>query len=290
MKQSTALFGIAASVVVGFLVALAGSDGSVDVGSLPLFGLCGLLAFGINWIVFVPSYLKQTERFYDLTGSLTYLTLTGVALAFSDLDARAALVAALVVIWAVRLGSFLFKRISSEGGDSRFTKLKTRPAHFLMMWSIQGLWVLFTLACALAAITGEDRSDLGIYAFVGTAIWVGGFVIEVVADRQKSAFRADPKNKGRYITTGLWAWSRHPNYFGEIVLWAGIAVIALPILAGWAWVTLISPLFVYFLLTQISGLPIQERQAKHRWGDDEGFQTYVQNTPALVLRPPRNDR
>ena len=287
MKNSTAVIGIAASFIVGLLIAWAGSQGSVDAGPLPLFALCGLIAFVINWTAFVPSYLKQTEHYYDLTGSITYLTLTGVALAFSELDGRAFLVAGLVTVWAVRLGTFLFRRVRRDGGDGRFDELKTNPLHFSMMWSVQALWVFLTLACALAAISGSERQPLGIVAVVGLMVWAAGFAIEVVADRQKGLFKADPANNGRYITSGLWAWSRHPNYFGEIVLWVGVAIIALPVLSGWRLVTLISPLFVYTLLTRFSGIPLLERRAKKRWGDEPAFQQYKKNTPALVLRPPR---
>ncbi len=122
---------------------------------------------------------------------------------------------------------------------------------------------------------------------MGIVVWVAGFAIEVIADQQKSTFKRNPANAGRYITTGLWAWSRHPNYFGEITLWTGIAIIALPILEGWRWVTLISPVFVFLLLTRVSGIPMLEARGKKRWGDEEAYQAYTRNTPVLVPRPPR---
>ena len=115
-----------------------------------------------------------------------------------------------------------------------------------------------------------------------------GFSIEIVADRQKSAFRADPANAGRFISSGLWAWSRHPNYFGEIVLWFGIAILAWPALAGWQLATLVSPLFVYVLLTKGSGIPPLETRAEERWGDDPAYRAYVERTPVLWPRPPRS--
>ena len=283
------LLGIVASLVVGSLVAWAGSDGSVEVGSVPVFALCGALAYVVNWVAFVPSYVARTEQYFDLMGSVTYLSVVGAALLLSsDLDARAVVVALLVAVWAVRLGSFLFMRIRRDGGDGRFDKIKQSFLNFLMVWTIQGLWVFLTVACALAVITAEDRSDFGWVAALGVVIWVGGFAIEVTADRQKSAFRADPANQGRFIDVGLWAWSRHPNYFGEIMLWTGIAVIALPVLSGWRWLMLISPVFVYVLLTRISGVPMLEARARKRWGDQEDFRAYTERTPVLMLRPPRN--
>ncbi len=274
-------------MVIGALVAWAGSDGSGHVGSIPVFALCAALAFLINWLVFIPSNAAKTEKYYDLTGSITYVTVTLVAvLLSSDLDTRALIVAGMVIVWALRLGTFLFRRIRKEGKDGRFDEIKTNSVRFFMTWTIQGLWVLLTAAAALAIITTMERQDLGWVAYLGIAIWLAGFAIEVVADGQKSAFKEDPSNDGDFISTGLWAWSRHPNYFGEITLWTGIAIIAIPILSGWQWVTLISPVFVTVLLTKVSGIPMLEKRADERWGDEEAYQQYKSDTPVLIPRPP----
>ncbi|MBC8187024.1 MAG: DUF1295 domain-containing protein, partial [Proteobacteria bacterium] len=127
----------------------------------------------------------------------------------------------------------------------------------------------------------------GLVAALGGFLWVAGFAIEVAADQQKRRFRADPSNRERFIRSGLWAWSRHPNYFGEIILWIGIALIALPVLSGWQLATLISPVFVYVLLTRISGIPLLETRAKKKWGKDPDFAAYMRSTPVLFPRPPR---
>jgi steroid 5-alpha reductase family enzyme len=287
-RDRNSLLGILGSVVAGGLVVAAGSAGSATVGSVAVYAVCGALAFLINWAVFVPSALAKTERYYDLTGSATYVTVVVVALALSgDLDARAWIVGAMLIVWAVRLGSFLFRRIRRDGRDGRFDTIKTDPLRFFMTWTLQGLWVLLTLAAALAIITGVERRPIDWVAIVGVVVWITGFTTEVVADRQKAAFKRDPANEGRFITSGLWAWSRHPNYFGEIVLWTGVAIMALPVLSGWRWVTLISPVFVTLLLTRVSGIPMLEARAEKRWGDEEAFRDYTRNTPVLVPRPPR---
>jgi len=275
-------------VVIGALVALAGSDGSATVGWMPVFALGALLAYAINWVVFIPSNRNKTEHYFDLTGSATYLAVTAVALLLSDdLDGRAVIAAAMVAVWALRLGSFLFRRVRRDGRDGRFDEIKVDPLRFFMTWTLQGLWVLLTIAAALAIITSVERKPIGWIAIVGIIIWVVGFTIEVVADRQKSAFKQNPANAGRFITTGLWAWSRHPNYFGEIVLWIGVAIMAVPVLSGWRWVVLISPVFVVLLLTRVSGIPMLEARAEKRWGDDKQFQTYTGTTSVLIPRPPR---
>ena len=268
---------------VGGLVAWAGSDGGERFRSIPVFALCGAIAFAVNWVAFIPAMLARTEHFYDLTGGITYLTVVATAVLLSDdIGMRGMLVAGMVIVWALRLSSFLFLRISKAGKDSRFDVIKTRPARFLMAWTLQGLWVILTAACALAIITGGARVTLGPVALVGIAVWIFGMWFEIMADRQKSSFNADPVNKGTFITTGLWSRSRHPNYFGEIVLWTGVAIIALPVLHGWQWVTLISPVFVTFLLTRVSGVPMLEKKADDRWGGQEDYEAYKQRTPLLV--------
>jgi steroid 5-alpha reductase family enzyme len=273
-------------ILIGYLVALVGSQGGTMLGGIPIFMLAVGLAFLIQWLVFIPSYFFQTEKFFDLTGSLTYISVITVAVCYSrysvDLDTRSILLAALVGIWAVRLGAFLFGRIRKAGRDDRFDELKPSFIRFLNVWTIQGLWVTFTAAAALVAITTSTRKELDVFAIIGFLVWMFGFAFEVVADTQKSRFNANPENKGRFIQTGLWSRSRHPNYFGEIVLWIGIAIIALPVLQGWQWVALISPIFVTLLLTRVSGVPLLEKKADKKWGGQEDYETYKKNTPVLI--------
>jgi steroid 5-alpha reductase family enzyme len=254
---------------------------------MPLFALCALLSFAVNWAVFVPAHVFQTEHYFDLTGSLTYLVLVSCAVGFAGApDARGILLALLIGVWAVRLGSFLFIRVKKDGSDGRFDEIKPNFLRFLMAWTLQGLWVFLTASCAVAAITSSERVTLGWVGVAGAVVWLVGFGIEVVADTQKRRFRADPTQRGQFITEGLWAWSRHPNYFGEILLWVGIAIVALPALSGWQLITLISPLFVYVLLTRISGVPLLESRAKRKWGDDPKYRAYKARTPVLIPRPP----
>jgi steroid 5-alpha reductase family enzyme len=273
-------------ILIGLGMALAGSQGGASVFGIPLFALSVGLAFLIQWLAFIPACLLQTEIFFDLTGSITYISVTIIAALLSPIvDGRTILLLALVVIWAARLGTFLFRRIHRAGKDARFDEIKPSFIRFLNLWTLQGLWVTFTLAAALAAITTTTRRELGLFALIGFLIWVFGFAVEVAADTQKSRFREDPENKGKFIHTGLWARSRHPNYFGEIVLWVGVAVVALPVLRGWQWVTLISPVFVTLLLTRVSGVPMLEKRADEEWGGQEDYQAYKERTPVLIPRP-----
>jgi steroid 5-alpha reductase family enzyme len=157
----------------------------------------------------------------------------------------------------------------------------------LNTWTLQGLWVTITASAALAAITSSTRVELGTVTAIGLLLWVAGFAVEITADAQKSRFRAEPTNRGRFIHAGLWSWSRHPNYFGEILLWVGVAVVALPALRGWQWVTLLSPVFVALLLLRVSGVPMLEKAADEKWGGQPDYETYKQRTSVLIPRPPK---
>jgi steroid 5-alpha reductase family enzyme len=281
----TALITFFVVLLLGVGVALAGSQGGASVFGIPLFAFIVALAFLIQWLAFIPSYLLQTEKYFDLTGSFSYISLTLLAVLLSPVqDGRSFLLLALVVIWAGRLGTFLFRRINKAGKDTRFDEIKPSFIRFLNTWNLQGLWITFTLAAALAAITTNTRKELDVFALVGFLVWTLGFGIEAAADAQKNQFRSDPQNKGKFIQSGLWSLSRHPNYFGEILLWIGVLIIALPVLQGWQWVGLISPLFVALLLTRVSGVPMLEKSADEKWGGQADYEEYKMRTPVLIPR------
>ncbi|WP_314324519.1 DUF1295 domain-containing protein [Paenarthrobacter ilicis] len=282
-SEKKRLIALPVVVVLGALLAWAGSQNGATLGVFPIFAIAVAAAFIIQWLVFIPSFKAQTEKFFDLTGSLTYVVITVIlALLTPGIDARGILLAALVSIWALRLGTFLSRRISKSGKDDRFDEIKTSLIRFLNVWTVQGLWVVFTAAAAWIAITSSQKVGLDWLAIVGLVLWVVGFGIEVVADLQKSRFKADPANKGKFISTGLWSKSRHPNYFGEILLWVGVAIIAAPVLQGWQWVAMISPVFVALLLLKVSGIPLLEKKADKHWGGQADYEAYKKNTPVLI--------
>jgi steroid 5-alpha reductase family enzyme len=255
------------------------------------------LCFGVNWLAWIPASALRSERFYDLTGSFTFLSVVGLVLAVAtsgtadaasgSSPAARLLPALLVVIWTLRLGSFLVARIRRTGVDGRFDELKTSPVRFFVPWTLQGLWVFLMSLPMIVQGAGAGPRPLSAATFVGLAIWLFGFVVEVVADRQKTRFAADPQNRGHFITTGLWAWSRHPNYFGEIVLWLGVFVMGAGHYAGPEWVVVVSPVFAFVLLRFVSGVPLLERRADARFGHDAAYVAWRDATPVLLLRPPR---
>ena len=247
------------------------------------------LAFAIQWIAFIPAYVFQTEKFYDLTGSLTYLSVIWYSLVFSsnqftNLNGANIVIVLLISLWAIRLGSFLFMRIHHDGEDKRFRSIKPSASQFFMTWTLQGLWVSLCSMCALTAISSTTGVVMNAFFYIGLALFILGFVVEVIADKQKSAFRANKENKDKFITSGLWAKSRHPNYFGEIVLWAGIAVMSFSSLQGLQYLTLISPIFTYLLLVYISGVRMLEARGDIKWGDNPDYQDYKKKTPTLFFK------
>lgn len=292
------LLGALIAVVVAALAAWAGSRHGLVVLGVPVLAWQILVVFVIQWIGFAHSRAARTDRFFDLTGSLTYIlvTILGLALAATAdgarADARTWVLAILVIVWAARLGSFLFRRVLRSGGDGRFDDILPDAPRLFTVWTVQGLWVSLTALAAWIAISSRVHVPFGAVSVIGVLVWAAGIGLEAVADRQKSRFRADAANTGEFITTGLWSRSRHPNYAGEILLWVGVLIVAAPALRGWQWAALVSPLFVALLLTRISGIPLLEKRADDRWGDREDYQRYKATTPVLVprLTAPRPSR
>ncbi len=252
---------------------------------LPLVKNLILLIFSIQWISFIPAYIFQTEKFFDLTGSITYLTTVLAALYITDSgNISDYVIVSCVAIWAIRLGSFLFMRIHKAGEDRRFRDIKPNFTRFFMTWTLQGMWVSMCLLCVLTALSSYSGIIVNNIFYIGLMIFISGFIIEVLADHQKTVFRKNIDNKDKFISSGLWAYSRHPNYFGEILLWLGIAVMSFSSLEGFQYFTLISPIFVYILLVYISGIRMLENQANKKWGHLDSYKEYLKNTPRLFFR------
>tara|TARA_A100001388_G_scaffold58139_1_gene40082 strand:+ start:350 stop:1204 length:855 start_codon:yes stop_codon:yes gene_type:complete len=234
----------------------------------------------IHWLAFIPALIFKTEKFYDLTGSIcyafsaiyVYLQSYGMFLSLSFFISLA------ILIWTLRLGSFLLKRVMDAGEDKRFRTIKTNPTQFFMTFNLSALWVVICSLCALTAVSNGVLEVKPIF-YMGLLIFIIGFLIEVIADNQKTAFRAVPENANSFITTGLWSVSRHPNYFGEVTLWLGIAMMSLPYLEGVQYWTLISPIFSFVLIYFVSGVRMLEARANVKWGENKEYLDYVKKTP-----------
>ncbi|USR78714.1 DUF1295 domain-containing protein [Arcanobacterium pinnipediorum] len=277
------LFLAAAIFFIAIGVGVAGSVSGTTIGGWPLLLVLVLSAFVIQWLMFIHSWAISSEKYFDLTGSLTYIGLTTVAILFTEVRSlRSFILCAMVVIWALRLGSYLFLRIRKAGKDDRFTEILSDPARLFLVWSVQGLWITFTALAAWIGITTTNSASFAVIGIVGVIVWILGFAIEALADYQKAQFRKDPANSGRFIHSGLWSRSRHPNYFGEILIWSAVLITVSPVLHSWQWIAILSPAFVAFLLIKVSGIPMLEKKAEIRWGDDPEYQNYKNNTPVLI--------
>ena len=275
--------------VIVFLVVRAVENNSIMLNGYSAVMYCAVMCIGMQWLAWIPASIGKTERFYDLAGGLTYLTVVGFSLwagAQSEPPSlRELIISVLVVIWSLRLSFFLYFRIHRTGKDGRFDQLKTSPIRFLVPWTLQGLWVFLTMVVVIVINSQADSAPpLGIWDAVGLFVWVLGFGIETIADQQKTAFNTEPTNQGKWIESGLWSYSRHPNYLGEILLWTGIAFFGISCFTGLERVAWISPIFIYILLTKVSGTPILDKRALEKWGDDPLYQKYRENTPALIPR------
>ena len=281
-------FNIIIIICFASIIALGGSHNSMTYNGYPILFFCLSASFLVHWIIFIPSFLAKTEKFYDITGTLAYLItlyLASVLTSYSSgasLEPRTLIIIGMVSFWALRLGIFLFIRVLKVGEDRRFREAKKSFSKYLVWWTMSALWVFLTTANALTLIVNNKKLVNQPIFYLGLLIWFIGILFEIIADEQKRRFRLNEKNRGKFISSGLWSISRHPNYFGEIILWIGIAIISLPTLSGFQYVTLISPLFIYLLLTRISGVNLLEESSDKKWGDLPEYEQYKRETPVLV--------
>ena len=267
------------------LIAFSMAYGIALLTGLALIQQAVLITFFIQWILFIPAFYFQTEKFYDLTGSATYLFIV-IYISYQskvaiNINMGSILLASCIILWAIRLGSFLFTRIHKAGVDKRFSSIKPSPTRFFMAWTFQGMWVSICSMCALTAIASKNGVVLNGVFYIGMLVFIFGFLVEIIADWQKSNFRKNPTNKNQFIAQGLWSYSRHPNYFGEITLWLGISIMSFSSLSSWQYITLISPVFTYILLVYISGVRILEIAGMEKWGHLDSYQQYIRRTPSL---------
>jgi len=282
-RQIKNIFAITAFLICIGLINTAGQNIEIEIRGLNAFTFILIIAVLLQVFFFLPSFLMKTEKYYDLVGSLTYITT--ISLAYFSVENKTmidTIIYFYVMVWASRLGIYLFRRVRNDGKDVRFEKAKRHFFWFLQYWMGQALWVSLTACAAIIAILSPEEDTLPVLAMVGMTLWLSGFAIESISDYQKRVFRKENNPSEAFIHTGLWSRSRHPNYFGEITLWTGIAVIALNTLTGIEYITLISPVFVYILLTRMSGVNLLERIGDERYGHLEEYQRYKRNTPVLV--------
>ena len=242
---------------------------------------CLFISFVVHWFFGLQSIFLCTEKFFDLTGSIAVLSMLYYALQHVlNLGNRAILLLAFCAIWTIRLGAFLFIRIMLHKVDRRFNDIKKSPLSFIITWHLSATWTFLTIVAALCAITSSQQQPLFIIDMIFILMWLLGFFCEFFADLQKFRFKKK-KSDLPFINSGLWSYSRHPNYLGEIVMWFAIAGLALPNLYSWSLLSLISPFFVSILLIKISGINLLEENNDKKFGHLHAYKVYKETTPIL---------
>jgi len=245
------------------------------------------IALAVNGAFFAVAAARRTDVVTDLSYSLTFALLAVVLLLTGAAEPVQLVASLLVVVWAVRLGTYLFRRIMRMKVDHRFDGMRDEPLRFARFWLLQAITVAVVMLPVSYLLDQENPPGLEVWSVVGAAVWLVGLLVEAIADAQKSAFRAKEENSGRFIASGLWRYSRHPNYFGEMLVWWGLFLYAVPVLHGAAFAVVIGPVFITLLLLFVSGIPPLERSADEKYGDDPVYREYKRRTSILVPLPPR---
>jgi len=245
------------------------------------FAAAGALAVYMTAVFFLALRL-QDNSIVDIAYGLAFLTaVSSAVLVHGASHARFLLLYAMVILWGLRLAAHLFIRHRGRGEDFRYRKWREEwgsnflVRSFFQIYVLQGAVVLIVSSPVLA-VAADPGGPLGFLDAMGLGIWAVGLLFETVGDWQLLKFKKDPSNKGKIITTGLWRYTRHPNYFGECTLWWGVFLVALG--SGGAWWTIISPLTINFLLLYVSGIPMLEK----KYEGDPVFEEYRRRTSPLV--------
>jgi len=192
-------------------------------------------------------------------------------------EARHLLITLLVAIWGLRLAIHIFLRNRGRGEDFRYAKWRKDwgrwfiPRSFFQVFMLQGIFMLI-ISSSIVLVNRSPESGLTLLDALGGILWLIGFLFEAVGDYELKRFKQKPESKGKIMTTGLWKYTRHPNYFGEAALWWGIWLIALSVDSGWA--AIISPLTISFLLLKVSGVKMLEK----KYASNEEFAAYARRT------------
>ena len=225
------------------------------------------LIVGLNLAGFLFGYFLQTDKLTDLVYNLTFFLLAVLVLWNAGAITWDRIVLSMmIIIWSIRLGTYLFLRVLKMKKDDRFDQFRSSFVGFGKFWLLQTVSIFIIALPFLFYLENEAPIELGFISGFGFAIWLSGFVIESVADYQKSVFRNDPKNEGQFIQSGLWRISQHPNYLGEIMCWIGVFLFCVPALQGWEWIAVISPIWIFILLRYISGIPLYRKKGKSGMG------------------------
>lgn len=251
-----------------------------------------IFSFTINMVFFAFAAAFKTDKVTDLSYSLSFFILAPVLLfsAGNSYLFEQLLLTISIMIWAFRLGAYLLKRIITIGKDDRFDDKRNDFLKFLNFWILQTLVVWIVMLPFSLFLTARPVQTSPGSTIIGITIFLMGIIIESFSDAQKFAYRSKEENKGHWVDTGFWKYSRHPNYFGEILVWWGLFIVTIPMLSGWGWITIIGPMTITLFLFKVSGIPLLEKQNDIKYGDNPEFASYRENTSLLIPLPPGRNR
>ncbi|MCX6249587.1 MAG: DUF1295 domain-containing protein [Bacteroidetes bacterium] len=241
-----------------------------------------IISVGFNLVLFIPAYRFKTDHLTDISYALTFIGLAFFGFVKNTSTLPSVMLYLMILLWAGRLGVFLFSRIRKIGRDKRFDGMRENFWLFGRFWLLQGITVWVILIPAIFFFTAPSTT-LSFLSLPGFLIWLAGLLAETIADLQKYRFSTNLSDRGKWIETGLWKFSRHPNYLGEIMVWTGVYLFVLPGLSTvHAWIGLTGPVFIALLLIFVSGIPILEKSADKKWGDRDDYLEYKKRVGVLV--------
>ncbi len=232
---------------------------------------------GVNLLMFVIAYIFQTDKITDISYSVTFIAIAAFGLFQSEHSLVDIIFFALVLIWGVRLGSYLMYRIHKIGKDDRFDHIRVNFVSFLFFWVMQGLTCCIVMIPIILSFQSVAKVPSGLF-LIGLVISILGLIIELIADQQKFQFKL--KQPDKFMSSGLFKYVQHPNYAGELLFWWGILLASLSY-TNW-YVSLIGPLWITFIIVAFSGVRILQRNWKERYGADPDFQLYQKQTSKII--------
>lgn len=248
-----------------------------------------LISFAINFGFFIFAALFKTDKVTDLSYGLSFILLTIFLLITQQVTQTPQLIiAGLVIIWGIRLITYLFIRILKIKKDSRFDKIRSKPLEFAKFWFFQALAVWVIMLPASTLLSTPQTLNVNLFTTLGMLITLLGLSIETIADWQKFSFKNQPQNKDKWIQSGIWQYSRHPNYFGEMTFWWGLFVIVIPTLNNWQWLTIAGPLFITYILLFVSGIPPLEKRYAKKYAENKDYLKYKNKTSLLLPLPKKS--
>nr|GMD32520.1 DUF1295 domain-containing protein [Ipomoea batatas] len=246
-----------------------------------------LLQVAYQLFFFIITAILKFDKLTDFAGTTNFIVLSILTLVIKgSWHFRQVILSVLVVIWGLRLGLFLLMRILQWGEDRRFDGKRDQLGRLAIFWTFQAIWV-WTVSLPVTVINASDsQPSLHAGDIVGWIMWSLGILVEITADQQKLKFKSLQENRRKWCNVGLWKYSRHPNYFGEIFLWWGIFVASTPVLEGAEWLVVFGPVFLTLLLLFVSGIPLLEESADKKFGNVADYLSYKRTTSPLILLPP----